>query len=95
MPLDVVELRDEWARPALLEAQDNRDPQGLPILPLPYLVLMKFAAGRVQDMADLARMLGQATDQDLERVRSIFTRFHPNDREDLESLIHLGQLEFQ
>jgi hypothetical protein len=95
LPLNVFELHAAWARQALAEAQDNRDPQGLPILPLPYLVLMKFSAGRLQDMADLARMLGQASEQELARVWTVFAQFHPEDRQDLESLIHLGQLELQ
>ena len=95
LPLDVVELRDAWARQALEESQGNRDPQGLPVLPLPCLVLMKFAAGRVQDMADLSRMLGQAPEQQLEQVRALFAQYRPDDREDLESLIYLGKLELQ
>ena len=95
LPLDVVELRDDWARQALEGARGNRDPQGLPILPLPYLVLMKFSAGRLQDMADLSRMLGQATEPELDRVRALFSRFRADDTQDLESLIHLGRLEFQ
>jgi len=95
LPLDVIELRTPWAPAALAEAQDNRDPQGLPILPLPYLVLMKFEASRVLDLADLTRMLGQASEEQIRQVRRLFDHFHPEDREDLESLIHLGQLELQ
>lgn len=93
--LDVVELRTPWARQALAEAQGNCDPQGLPILPLPYLVLMKFEASRVQDLADLTRILGQADEEQLQRVRALFARFHPGDLEDLESLISLGRLELE
>ncbi|MGB9722488.1 MAG: hypothetical protein ACP5OO_08025 [Chloroflexia bacterium] len=95
LPLDVVELRTPWARQALAEARENRDPQGLPILPLPYLVLIKFEAGRVQDLADLTRMLGQATEEQLQKVRALLARFHPDDLEDLESLIDLGRLELE
>lgn len=95
MPLDIVELRTSWARQALEEAQTNRDPHGLPILPLPYLVLMKFEAGRVIDMADLTRMLGQATEDQIEQVRELFLKLRPGDVEDLESLIYLGRLELQ
>jgi hypothetical protein len=95
LPLDVVELRDSWARQALEEARDNRDLRGLPILPLPYLVLMKFSAGRLMDMADLSRILGQAGEEELKRVRELFAEFRPNDREDLESLVYLGRPELQ
>lgn len=95
LPLDVIELRTSWACQALAEAQENRDPQGLPILPLPYLALTKFEAGRAQDLADLARMLGQAAEEQLQKVRALFARFHPDDLEDLESLIRLGRLEME
>jgi hypothetical protein len=95
LPLDVVELRAPWARQALQEAHTNRDPHGLPILPLPYLVLMKFESGRLVDMADLSRMLGQASDDQLAQVRQLFAKLRPGDLEDLESLIYLGRLELQ
>ena len=35
-------------------------PDGLPIIDLPYLVLMKLSASRTQDLADISRMLGLA-----------------------------------
>jgi hypothetical protein len=94
-PVDVIEMQAPWARQALQEAQANRDPHGLPILPLPYLVLTKFEAGRVIDIADLTRMLGQATEDQIEQVRKLFSKFYPEDLEDLESLIHLGRLELE
>ena len=80
-------------RSGLKEAQSNRDTQGLPVLPMPYLVLMKFQAGRVQDLADVTRMLGQASDDALASVRSLFAQWLPDGRDDLESLIELGRLE--
>lgn len=93
-PLDVLESREAWCEVAIREAQTNRDAQNLPVLPLPYLVLMKFAASRSQDIGDLTRMLGQATPTDLDRVRQVFAQYAAaSDRDDLESLILLGQLE--
>ena len=94
-PIDVIEGQDPWWWEALTEARTNRDTQGLPILPLPYLVLMKVRSGRVQDIADVARMLGQADEPALGRVRAAFARWSPEDTEDLESLITLGRLEAQ
>lgn len=91
--VDVLEAKDNWLESALTEAQSNRDEQGLPILPLPYLVLMKLHAGRPQDLADIARMLGQASDESLERLRSLIAHYAPADCEDIESLISLGKLE--
>ena len=54
---------------------------------------MKFESGRVQDLADVARMLGQADAAMLVAVRQVFTRYLPNEIDDLESLIILGQME--
>ncbi|HHT9119979.1 MAG TPA: hypothetical protein ACFYD3_05485 [Candidatus Hypogeohydataceae bacterium YC41] len=95
VPVDVVERSEPWFARGIIEAQQNRDQQGLPILPLPYLVLMKFQSGRVQDIADVARMLGQASEDTLTAVRELFKRVQSADLEDLESLIKLGQLELR
>ncbi len=46
-------------------------------------------------MADLTRMLGQATEDQIGRVRELFLKLRPGDIEDLESLIYLGRLELQ
>jgi hypothetical protein len=91
--IDVLEGPDLWWADAVTEAQTNRDAQGLPILPLRYLVLVKFQSGRVQDIADITRMLGQADQAMLEAVRTLFKEYAPADRADLESLITLGKLE--
>jgi hypothetical protein len=91
--VDLIEGNETWWATALSEAQTNRDAQGLPILPLRYLVLMKFQAGRVQDFADITRMLGQASDAELDGVRGLFKQHTPADMPDLESLITLGKLE--
>ncbi len=91
VPVDVIEGRAPWVPEAL--AQLREDPQGLPVLPLPYLVLMKVQAGRTQDLADAARMLGQASEESRRATREVFRRWLPEAMEDLESLIHLGELE--
>lgn len=93
-PVDVIEGSDPWWPAALNEAQSNRDEQGLPVLPLPYLVLMKFNASRTIDLGDITRMLGLADEAALARVRSVFRLYASDDFEDLERLILLGKLEF-
>jgi hypothetical protein len=90
--IDVLEGEEKWWPDAVAQAQTNRDGQGLPILPLPYLVLMKYQAGRAQDLADIERMLGQASDSQLKSVRTLFKKYAPADLADLESLIELGKL---
>jgi hypothetical protein len=89
--VDVVESAEPWVPEALRTTL--RDPQGLPVLSLPYLVLMKVQSGRTQDLADTARMLGLASEQDRERTRGVFRRWLPDALDDLESLITLGKLE--
>jgi len=91
--VDVLEGREAWWAEALAQAAGNRDAQGLPVLPLPYLVLSKLCAGRVQDVADVTRMLGLADDAALGQVRRLIAEESPEDLDDLESLITLGQLE--
>ncbi len=92
-PVDIIESADEWCVPAIAAAQLNRDQAGLPVLPLSYLVLMKFRAGRVQDLADITRMLGQASEPQLAETRSVFARHEPDGTDDLESMVQLGRLE--
>ncbi len=93
--IDILEGNDIWWADAIADAQANRDAQGLPIIPLPYLVLIKLRAGRVQDIADVTRMLGQAGEATLDAVRMLFDQHAPKDMQDLESLIDLGRLELQ
>ena len=54
---------------------------------------MKLESTRPQDVADISRMLGLASDATLEAVRAVVARHAPDDSEDLESLIYLGKRE--
>lgn len=54
---------------------------------------MKLATSRAYDIGDLSRMLGWADERDLNRVRQVVARYQPQDLDDLESLIYLGQQE--
>ena len=89
--IDVLLGDTLWLEEAL--AAPSHDPAGFPVLGLPYLVLMKLAAGRARDIADVATMLGWADDEALEAVRDAIDRYSPADRPDLESLIYLGRRE--
>ena len=71
----------------------NYAPDGLPVVDLPYLVLMKLIAGRSQDIADISRMLGVAEDWQLQRVNVVIGKYLPSAIDDLESLLVLGKLE--
>jgi hypothetical protein len=89
--IDVLLGQQPWLEEAL--AAPGSDPAGFPVLALPYLTLMKLAAGRARDIADVATMLGWADDEALDAVRDAFDRYSPADRPDLESLIYLGRRE--
>jgi hypothetical protein len=93
--IDILEGKEAWWPEAIAAAQSNRDAQGLPILPLPFLILMKYLASRVQHLADISRMLGQADAAVLAEVRALFAKNLPDEMEDLESLIRLGRLEYE
>ena len=75
--------------------QLERDPAGYPVLSLPYLVLMKLLAPRIKDWADIPRMLGLASDAQLEQVRKAIARYSPEESDDLEALILLGKKELE
>jgi hypothetical protein len=82
-----------WLDEAL--SRPGQDPAGYPVLGLPYLVLLKLTSSRSQDVADVSRMLGWASDETLNEVRAVVARYSPQDSEDLESLIFIGQQERQ
>ena len=90
--LDVLAFDDVWVADALTASVVQ--PNGLPYITLPYLVLMKLVAGHVQDLADITRMLGCANEGDLQRTRDVVKKHSIRDCEDLESMIQLGKLEY-
>ena len=89
--IDVLFGSYTWLADAL--AHPHRDPDGFPVVSLPYLVLMKLDAMRAQDWADVSRMLGWADDEALDEVRAVVKQYGPQDSEDLESLIFIGRQE--
>lgn len=90
--LDVLVLERPWVEEAVenpvLDGHDN-----LPVIALPFLVLLKLESSRTQDLADIARMMGQADQETINQVRGTVRRYRPQDIEDLDSLIKLGTLE--
>lgn len=89
--VDVILGDYPWLDEAL--TRRRRDPAGYPVLDLPYLVLMKMASSRSRDFGDLGTMLGLASEEELKRVREVVARYTPDEVDDLESLIYLGQVE--
>ena len=91
--LDVVISDAPWAQEAIEHPLQTTD--GIPVITLPYLVLMKLVAGRSQDIADITRMLGGADESALAEVRAAVARHNPEAGNDVESMIVLGRLEYQ
>jgi hypothetical protein len=54
---------------------------------------MKLAASRSQDMADISRMLGWADETELTAARQAVAQYSPEDSDDLETMIFIGQQE--
>ncbi|MFO7871462.1 MAG: hypothetical protein R6V03_08535 [Kiritimatiellia bacterium] len=91
--LDVIALDNHWVHDAIHSAHVGEN--GLPYIALPYLVLMKLESGRLQDLADISRMMGFADNPAVDRTRSLVNTHRPNDLEDLEGMIRLGKLEHE
>jgi hypothetical protein len=91
IPVDVLLRGDPWILSALREA--NRDESGEPVLDLPWLILLKLEASRVQDLADISRMLACANEDLRQRCRTVIERWEPASLEDFDGLLHLGKLE--
>jgi hypothetical protein len=91
--LDVLYSDATWVADAI--AHPNLSPSGLPVVSLPYLVLLKLESSRGIDVGDLQRMLGAADEATLNRVREVVATYRPDDVDDLESLIALGKLEYE
>ncbi len=90
--VDLLTQESSWAEVAL------RNPNwidGIPVIGLPYLVLMKLLAGRMQDLADITRMLGAADETVLKTVRVVIQTYESTALADIESMIMLGKLENQ
>ncbi len=91
--LDVLESDEPWVHEALTDPAIA--PDGLPVIRLPYLILLKLRSSRGTDAGDLSRMLGGADDASLEPVRAVIEEYQPDALEDLEGFIQLGRLEYE
>lgn len=88
--INIIYSKDSWFFDAYRAANVAF---GIKVISLPYLVLLKMLAGRMQDLADCSRMLGHADNSTIAEVKRIITLYSPEDLEDLESLIYLGKIE--
>jgi hypothetical protein len=91
--LDVIAESGAWVVEALTAARCAASGSQDPVLALRWLVLLKLNAGRVQDLADVSRMMGCASDQDIEATQAVISQWLADASEDLDALIQLGKLE--
>lgn len=92
--LDLIELRQPWANEAL-DVAAAATTEDLPVFTLPFLVLMKLEASRSIDLGDVSRILGLATDEQVDEARAVMQRYSPELLRDFESFLALGRLEMQ
>ena len=90
--VDVLTSAQPWTSNAL--ANPSYDAAGYPVIPRPYLILMKLDAGRSIDMGDLSRLIGSASVAERMEIRAVISRYLPDAIEDYDSLVTLANLEF-
>lgn len=91
-PVDVLISSESWFDEAL--THPNRDAAGLPVMPRPYLMLLKLAAGRSQDLVDVQRMLRDTPISERSSTRALIARHAREMVEDYDALIQLADIEF-
>lgn len=93
--VDLISSRQAWVHEAL--AVYAYDQTGLRVIALPYLVLLKLDASRGQDQADVERMLGRLSNDDVKKVAEIVGRYSndPQAEQDVYQYALLGRLEYE
>ncbi len=92
MPIDVLTSSAPWLEAAL--ARPSRDAAGYPVLPRPYLMLLKMQAGRPQDWVDVQRMLRSTPSDERASTRTLIDQYLPELLDDYDALITLADWEF-
>lgn len=92
MPVDVITRSDPWLDDVL--AAPHLDDYGYPVLPCPYLALLKLQAGRTQDLADVQRLLAATPPVERASTRRLVEAYAPDLVENYDDLMALADLEF-
>ncbi|MBE9061234.1 hypothetical protein [cf. Phormidesmis sp. LEGE 11477] len=82
-----------WARTALQPEETITTPDGLRVIALPYLILLKLLARRNRDILDIEEMLQYCDQQKVADIRSVVARSMPTFLEYLEQHIVLAQMD--
>lgn len=93
--LDVLSSPQHWVQ-AAFDAPISRAQDGVRVLPLPYLVLMKLDSARTTDQGDLGRMLGRLGDDDVEKIAAVVTKHYadPQAADDIRQYAEIGRWEY-
>lgn len=91
-PIDVLTSTAHWLEEAL--TKPSYDTAGFPVMPRPYLVLLKLQAGRSQDLADIQRLLRGTSAEERAHMHAIIVRESHDFVGDFEALCTLADLEY-
>lgn len=91
--VDIMSSPQEWCAHAF--RGNVNDQTGLRVIPLPYLVLMKFDAARGVDQGDLTRMLGPLPDEKIEAIAKVVALHSgdPGAADEIRQYAQLGRWE--
>lgn len=94
--IDLITSGQPWAREAFA-VPASRDANGRRVIPLAYLVLMKLDSSRAIDQADLSRMLGRLSAEQVEDViRTVERHYHdPSAPDDVRQYHEIGKWEYE
>lgn len=92
MSIDVLTSTAAWFAHAV--AHPSFDLAGLPVMPKPYLLLLKLQAGRTQDLADVQRLLARTTTEERAQLRAVVNQYAADLVEDFDALVMLADLEY-
>jgi hypothetical protein len=92
LAIDVLTSSASWLDEAL--ARPGWDIAGYPVMPRPYLMLLKMQAGRPQDWVDVQRMLRDTPADERASTRGLIGHYLPELVEDYDALITLADWEF-
>ena len=95
LEVDIISSPQEWCEQAFCGRVE--DQTGLRVIPLSYLVLMKFDSARGIDQADLTRMLGPLDEENIERIIEVLERHcaDPSMADEVRQYAQLGRWELQ
>ena len=69
-----------------------KTPEGLPVIDLPYLLILKLSATRAVDISDIVGMLQQANEIEKQRIRQIIAAHRLDLLEDFDQFAAIAQL---